>query len=82
MKCAKDDYGVSLQGIAPTRIVAIASGGTFTPLATDSAFRVPAETTYQINGAGELGTLLDGAVTCIVPGQTYKLTTGMNIEVG
>jgi len=82
MNLARDEKGIALQGFAPTRIVAIGAGGTFTPVATDSAFRVPAETTYQINGAGELGTLLDGAITCIVPGQTYKLTNAMNIEVG
>jgi len=82
MELTRDKYGVVLQGFAPTRIVAVSAGGTFTPTATDSAFRVPAETTYQINGAGELGTLLDGSVTCIVAGQTYKITTAMNIEVG
>jgi len=82
MKLTRDETGVAQQGFAPTRIVAVAAGGTFTPAATDGAFRVPADTTYQINGAGELGTLLAGVATCIVPGQTYKITTAMNIEVG
>jgi len=82
MDLTRDERGVALQGFAPTRVVAIAAGGTFTPTATDSAFRVPVDTTYQIDGAGELGTLLAGSVTCIAAGQTYKITAVMNIEVG
>ena len=77
----RDTKNIPMPGFAPTRIVTVANGGTFTPGVDDRAFRVPSDTTYQINAAGVLGQLRAGMTTVIVPGQTYLLTTGMNIEV-
>lgn len=79
-KLTTDARNTPIQGFAPTRIQAVTTE-TWTPGSDDRAFRVAADCTYQINGAGQAGTLKAGMVVVIVPGQTYTFDTGQNIEV-
>ncbi len=76
----RDVKTVPMQGFAPSRIVAVTTA-TWTPEDDDRVFCVAADTDYQIDGAGEAGSILAGGIRVIVPGQTYKFTVGQNIEV-
>jgi hypothetical protein len=81
MKMRKDSAGNVVQGFCTRRIEAITSGVLWTPEEHDVAWRSPVDTTYQLGGTGNVGTLDAFIPVVIAEGMTYMFTTTMNIEV-
>jgi len=76
---AKDSNGYAIQGFAPNRIVEVANDASLT-LTGVIAVRVTSLVSYQINGAGVVGTMTGVTVVNGVQGVTsFKNKNGATV---
>lgn len=74
-------YGTPLQVFSPVRIETIATAGTL-DTTNIAVIRVAVDTSYQINGAGDVATLVGGSTTGIQDNVTsITFPSGAVVEV-